>query len=178
MLEYKSRILVLFYLLGFFLGIVYMNVISRDYISAIGIFASGFTEQFIESDITDSSYLWYLVKLRALPALILSVAGTTRIRKISVAAFLIWTGLLCGVCFTSAVIGRGLTGILICLVSQLPHIGCYLFAYGILLMTIYFYPKKQWNYEKTIAFCLAICMGIALEYKANPILVKMILKRI
>ena len=102
----------------------------------------------------------------------------TRFRRIGSTVFLVWTGILCGVYFTCAVMNHGVSGVLFCVVGLLPHMACYLFAYGILFMTIFFYPKKQWNYEKTIAFCLAICMGIALEYKANPILVKMILKRI
>ena len=111
-------------------------------------------------------------------AIILALIGMTRLRRIGSTVFLVWTGILCGVYFTCAVMNHGVSGVLFCVVGLLPHMACYLFAYGILFMTIFFYPKKQWNYEKTIAFCLAICMGIALEYKANPVLVKMILKRI
>ena len=148
MIKNQSRVVILIYMIGFLLGIVYMNMSAGEYISSMGIFNRNFAEQFQKTDIKGVQYLGYLVRLRVLPAIILALIGMTRFRRIGSTVFLVWTGILCGVYFTCA------------------------------FMTIFFYPKKQWNYEKTIAFCLAICMGIALEYKANPILVKMILKRI
>ena len=178
MIKNQSRVVILIYMIGFLLGIVYMNMSAGEYISSMGIFNRNFTEQFQKADIKGVQYLGYLVRLRVLPAIILALIGTTRFRRIGSTVFLVWTGILCGVYFTCAVMNHGVSGVLFCVVGLLPHMACYLFAYGILFMTIFFYPKKQWNYEKTIAFCLAICMGIALEYKANPILVKMILKRI
>lgn len=178
MIKNQSRVVILIYMIGFLLGIVYMNMSAGEYISSMGIFNRNFAEQFRKADIKGVQYLGYLVRLRVLPAIILALIGTTRFRRIGSTVFLVWTGILCGVYFTCAVMNHGVSGVLFCVVGLLPHMACYLFAYGILFMTIFFYPKKQWNYEKTIAFCLAICMGIALEYKANPILVKMILKRI
>ena len=170
MIKNQSRVVILIYMIGFLLGIVYMNMSAGEYISSMGIFNRNFAEQFQKTDIKGVQYLGYLVRLRVLPAIILALIGMTRFRRIGSTVFLVWTGILCGVYFTCAVMNHGVRGV--------PHMACYLFAYGILFMTIFFYPKKQWNYEKTIAFCLAICMGIALEYKANPVLVKMILKRI
>ena len=178
MIKNQSRVVILIYMIGFLLGIVYMNMSAGEYISSMGIFNRDFAEQFQKADIEGVQYLGYLVRLRVLPAIILALIGMTRFRRIGSTVFLVWTGILCGVYFTCAVMNHGVSGVLFCVVGLLPHMACYLFAYGILFMTIFFYPKKQWNYEKTIAFCLAICMGIALEYKANPILVKMILKRI
>ena len=178
MIKNQSRVVILIYMIGFLLGIVYMNMSAGEYISSMGIFNRDFAEQFQKADIEGVQYLGYLIRLRVLPAIILAILGTTRFRKIGSTAFLVWTGILCGVYFTCAVMNHGVSGVLFCVVGLLPHMACYLFAYGILLMTIFFYPKKQWNYEKTIAFCLAICMGIALEYKANPVLVKLILKRV
>lgn len=178
MIKNQSRLVILIYMIGFLLGIVYMNMSAGEYISSMGIFNRDFAEQFQKADIEGVQYLGYLIRLRVLPAIILAILGTTRFRKIGSTAFLVWTGILCGVYFTCAVMNRGVSGVLFCMAGLLPHMVCYLFAYGILLMTIFFYPKKQWNYEKTIAFCLAICMGIALEYKANPVLVKLILKRV
>ena len=178
MIKNQSRVVILIYMIGFLLGIVYMNMSAGEYISSMGILNRNFAEQFQKTDIKGVQYLGYLVRLRVLPAIILALIGMTRFRRIGSTVFLVWTGILCGVYFTCAVMNHGVSGVLFCVVGLLPHMACYLFAYGILFMTIFFYPKKQWNYEKTIAFCLAICMGIALEYKANPVLVKMILKRI
>ena len=178
MMKNQSRVVILIYMMGFLLGIVYVNMNSGEYISAMGIFNQNFAEQFQKADIEGVQYLGYLIRLRVIPAIILAIIGTTRFRRIGSTVFLVWTGMLCGVYFTCAVMNYGVSGVLLCVAGLLPHMICYLFAYGILLMTIFFYPKKQWNYEKTIAFCLAICMGVALEYKANPILVKLILKKI
>ena len=168
--------MILIYMIGFLLGIVYVNMVSGEYIYSVGIFNRNFADQFQKADLEGLQYLVYLIRLRIMPAIILAIIGTTRFRRIGSVMFLVWTGMLCGVYFTCAVMNRGVGGVLLCVAGLLPHMVCYLFAYGIMLMTIFFYPQKHWNYEKTIAFCLAICMGIALEYKANPILVKLILK--
>ena len=152
MIKNQSRVVILIYMIGFLLGIVYMNMSAGEYISSMGIFNRNFAEQFRKADIDGVQYLGYLVRLRVLPAIILALIGTTRFRRIGSAVFLVWTGMLCGVYFTCAVMNHGVSGVLFCVVGLLPHMACYLFAYGILLMTIFFYPKKQWNYEKTIAF--------------------------
>lgn len=174
----QSKAMILIYLAGFFAGILYMNLVSGRYFTGVGMLDSAMTELFVESDVSQMSYLWYLIKIRLLPILVLLAFGMTRLRRVVSAAFLIWTGLLCGMVFTYAVVSQGVLGLVLCTCALFPQIFCYIVGYGLLLMTICYYPEKHWNYEKIMVFCLAICIGIALEYKSNPIMVKLVLKAV
>ena len=119
MIKNQSRVVILIYMIGFLLGIVYMNMSVGEYISSMGIFNRNFAEQFQKADIKGVQYLGYLVRLRVLPAIILALIGTTRFRRIGSTVFLVWTGILCGVYFTCAVMNHGVSGVLFCVVGLL-----------------------------------------------------------
>lgn len=112
MIKNQSRVVILIYMIGFLLGIVYMNMSAGEYISSMGIFNRNFAEQFQKADIKGVQYLGYLVRLRVLPAIILALIGMTRFRRIGSTVFLVWTGILCGVYFTCAVMNHGVSGVL------------------------------------------------------------------
>lgn len=42
---------ILFYMLGFFIGIVYANLMSKDYITSMGIFNEFFLSQYMQADV-------------------------------------------------------------------------------------------------------------------------------
>lgn len=178
MMKNHGRVLILFYMAGFVGGILYTNLISKDYVAVLGIFNDYFLNQYIQTDIIDTSYLWYLIKVRIVPLFCIILLGATRIRKLVVVVFLIWTGFLCGMIFTTATLKMGVKGIILCLVALSPQAMLYMIGYAILLIGLYYYPKIGWNFQKTIAVLLAICIGIALECYMNPILVKMFLKTV
>ncbi|MDO4311689.1 MAG: stage II sporulation protein M [Eubacteriales bacterium] len=178
MIRNHGRVMVLFYMAGFLGGILYTNLVSKDYVAALGIFNDYFLNQYIQTDIADGSYLWYLIKVRLTPLLCIMFLGATRVRKLTVVVFLIWTGFLCGMIFTSATLKMGVKGIVLCLAALLPQMIFYVIGYAILLIGVYYYPKIGWNFQKTIAVLLAICIGIALECYMNPVLVKMFLKTV
>ena len=46
MIKNQSRVVILIYMIGFLLGIVYMNMSAGEYISSMGIFNRNFAEQF------------------------------------------------------------------------------------------------------------------------------------
>ena len=75
MIKNQSRVVILIYMIGFLLGIVYMNMSAGEYISSMGIFNRNFAEQFQKTDIKGVQYLGYLVRLRVLPAIILALIG-------------------------------------------------------------------------------------------------------
>ena len=58
---------------GFLLGIVYVNFIARKYMAEPGIFSDFFLNQFQSVSIDVKEYIWYLLRLRAVP--ILALAG-------------------------------------------------------------------------------------------------------
>lgn len=173
-----GRVMILLFMAGFLSGILYTNIVSRYYVATLGIFNEYFLNQYIQTDIMSVSYLWYLIKVRVTPLLVLLLLGAARIRKPAVVIFLIWTGFLCGIIFTSATLNMGVKGIILCFAAMLPQMAFYIIGYAILLIGFYYYPKIGWDFRKTIAVILAICIGIALEYYMNPILVKLFLKTV
>ena len=52
---------ILFYMLGFFIGIVYANLMSKDYITSMGIFNEFFLSQYMQADVdvAELSGMWY-----------------------------------------------------------------------------------------------------------------------
>ena len=127
MIKNQSRVVILIYMIGFLLGIVYMNMSAGEYISSMGIFNRNFAEQFQKTDIKGVQYLGYLVRLRVLPAIILALIGMTRFRRIGSTVFLVWTGILCGVYFTCAVMNHGVRGVVFFFVCFVATIGCFFF---------------------------------------------------
>lgn len=57
MIKNQSRVVILIYMIGFLLGIVYMNMSAGEYISSMGIFNRNFAEQFQKTDIKGVQYL-------------------------------------------------------------------------------------------------------------------------
>lgn len=174
----RRKHFILLYMLGFFFGILYANVVSKDYVAAVGIFNEYFLNQFVQTEIVVQDYLWYILRIRIMPLVALGVMGCLRIRKAVVVCFLLWTGLLCGILFTSAVMKMGLKGIVLCLVAALPQFILYIAGYVLVLWYLYNYPVSRWNMTKTVAFAVFISLGILLECYVNPILMKMFLKTI
>lgn len=81
-----GRVMVLFYMAGFLGGILYTNLISKDYVAALGIFNDYFLNQFVQADLAGGSYLWYLIKIRMAPLLLILLPPAVRI-KLTVAVF-------------------------------------------------------------------------------------------
>lgn len=176
MIKNYGRVMISFYMAGFIGGILYTNMVSKDYVAALGIFNDYFLNQYIQAELAGGSYLWYLIKIRMAPLFGVFLLGAERMRKLTVAVFLIWTGFLCGMIFTSAAMKLGMKGIVLCLAALFPQAVFYAVGYAALVMGLYYYPKINWNFQKTIAVFLAICIGVALECYMSPVLVKIILK--
>lgn len=167
---------VLFYMAGFFIGILYANLMSKDYITSIGILDNFFLEQYIQVEIDTAEFLWYVAYIRFLPAALLFAAGCTRLRKGAALAYILWTGFSSGMILVAAVMKMGVKGIILCLISLTPQILCYVAAYLMLLWFLYAYPSVRWNPSKTVCFVLFLLVGIVLEAYINPVIMKMFLK--
>ena len=169
---------IVFYMLGFLGGILYTNIVSKDYVAVIGIFNDYFLNQYIQTELVTQEYLWYILRIRVIPLAAIAVIGCTRIRKGAVVCFLLWTGFLSGMLFTSAVIKMGIKGIILCLIAVTPQFVFYIMGYVIVLWCLYTYPISKWNFSKIAVVILAVASGIVLECYVNPILVKLFLKTI
>mgnify|MGYP000180650485 CR=1 FL=1 len=166
----------LIYMLGFFLGIIYLNVASTRYVVDVGIWSEWFRSQYLGYDLKSFDYMWYVAQIRLLPAGGLAILGGTKFRKIAAYLFLLWAGLASGMILTSALLMLGVKGLILCVISMLPHFLCYIPAYAMLLLYLFRYPVSEWNSTKTLSFVLFLTMGIALECLVNPVLLKMFLR--
>lgn len=167
----KKQFLV-FFMPGFFLGIIYVNFIARKYMAEPGIFSDYFLDQFTAAQIDVREYLPYLLRLRLSPLLALAALSFTKVRKPAAVLFLVWTGFSGGVLISSAAAGLGIRGTFLCVTALLPQFLCYIPAYLILLWYCYSAPRTQWNRQKTIFLVLAMSVGIILELYVNPVLVR------
>lgn len=161
-----------FFMPGFLLGIIYVNFIARKYMAEPGIFSDYFLNQFQSSSIDAREYIWYLLRLRAVPFLVLAGLSFTKARKISAVLFLVWTGISGGILISAAVLNMGIKGSLLCIVGLFPQFLLYIPAYVVLLWHCYTAPQTHWNRQKTLFVSLAMAVGIILEMYVNPVLVK------
>ena len=168
--------MVVWYMLGFFCGILYANFIAGNYITVTGIFHEYFLSQYIQIEIVKEEYLLYLVKCRLVPFVLLACAGYTRIRKPAAVACLLWTGFSGGVLAVAAVLRMGAKGILLCLAGIFPQIIFYLLGYAVVLWYLYQYPHSRWDKGKTIFVVVMMAAGVLIEAYVNPIIVKIIMR--
>ena len=175
-IQRRQRYPILIYMLGFFLGIIYLNVASTRYVVDVGIWSEWFRSQYLGYDLKSFDYMWYVAQIRLLPAGGLAILGGTKFRKIAAYLFLLWAGLASGMILTSALLMLGVKGFILCVISMLPHFLCYIPAYAMLLLYLFRYPVSEWNSTKTLSFVLFLTMGIALECLVNPVLLKMFLR--
>ena len=67
-------------MLGFFLGIIYLNVASTRYVVDVGIWSEWFRSQYLGYDLKSFDYMWYIAQIRLLPAGGLAILGGTKFR--------------------------------------------------------------------------------------------------
>lgn len=164
--------LLAFFMPGFLLGILYVNFAAKKYMAEPGIFSEYFLNQFQAVQIDTREYLWYLLRLRALPFLVLGGLAFTRLRRLSAAVFLIWAGASGGILISTAVLNMGIRGSLLCVTGLLPQFLFYIPAYLVLFWYCFSSPQGKWNRQKTVFIVLCMITGIILELYVNPILVK------
>ena len=103
-IQRRQRYPILIYMLGFFLGIIYLNVASTRYVVDVGIWSEWFRSQYLGYDLKSFDYMWYVAQIRLLPAGGLAILGGTKFRKIAAYLFLLWAGLASGMILTSALL--------------------------------------------------------------------------
>ncbi len=172
----NKKFLAVFCMLGFFAGIIYANLMSKDYIASIGIFNEFFLDQYSQAEIDVMEYMWYVIRIRVTPVILIAALGSTRLRRAVAAAFLAWTGFGGGMIMTSAVLKMGIKGLILCLIALTPHFIFYAAGYMVLLWYLYTCPESKWNMAKTVSMILFITVGVLLECYVNPIIMELFLK--
>lgn len=169
----KNQLLIILIAVGFFVGILYENIVSKNNGIAMEMFQPYFLKQFLQMKIVAEEYLWYIARARAIPFLLLCILGCLRWKKTVAGIWVAWIGFSTGVVVVSAVIQLGIKGILFCLACLFPHIICYTLAYSVLLLYLFYYPRRQWGGAKTIFVVLTLFLGIVMETYLGPFFIKM-----
>ena len=175
-IQENKKFLIVFCMLGFLIGIVYGNVMSKDYIASMGIFNEFFLTQYSQAEIDVMEYMWYVIRVRVVPLVLVAALGCTRLRKAVAGTFLAWTGFCGGMLMTSAVLKMGVKGVILCLIALTPHFVFYGAGYIVLLWYIFTDPESKWNLSKTVSMILFVSLGILLECYVNPIIMELFIK--
>lgn len=178
MQRYFQRNIWMLCVVGFVGGILYSNCIAKEYLLSLVFLDHYNLNQFVQTGSKDISYLFHLIKIRLIPFAAMFLFRTNRFWKLFVSLFLVWTGFLCGIIFTAATIKMGLKGIFLSLIVILPHGIFYVLGYGLLILYLDGFNRKNMEYNQIIIFLAFICIGIALEFCVNPIMVKFFIKMI
>lgn len=171
----KKMMFVLF-VLGFLIGILYVNLASGQFVADSGVFSDYFLNQYASVTICTEEYVIYLMGIRLVPFLIMVGLSFTKMRKVSAYIFLVWTGFSGGMLLSMAAYSMGSRGILLCMAGIFPHFLFYIPAYLVVLWYAVVYPQNRWNRQKTIFVVLMLAMGLVLEGCVNPVLMRMFVK--
>ena len=174
-LHARKQILV-FFMPGFLLGILYVNIFAKQTITETQIFSAYFLTQYAMTDVAQREYLLYLIRVRIVPFVIAVALTFTKVRKISAAVIVLWTGFSSGILLSLAVLDMRIKGILFCIIGIFPHFLFYIASYAVILLYSWRYPRNQWNQQKSVFIVLMMAVGIMLEGYISPKLIKIFLK--
>lgn len=172
----KGQLLIIFIAVGFFIGIIYENVISRGNVLFSELFLRSNLELYLQTNVIGEKYLWYVVKARMVILATVCILGCFRWKKLFVILCLFACGFFAGIISVAAVMQLGIKGILLCLAGILPQGIFYVMAYSMLFLYWFRYPESRWNRTKLLFVVVMFLTGIILEIYVNPVLVKLIIR--
>ena len=135
---------------GFLLGICSANLWMKQYVLDIGILNQYFLEQYNRADIVYEAYLWYLVKSRGTPFVLLLAAAGTRYRKTAVMLTVVWLGFCFGMVICMAIIKLGSKGIVLIVTALAPQGIFYAMAGIVLFRYMLEYPMVRWDHYRVL----------------------------
>ena len=172
----KGQLLIIFLAVGFFIGIIYENVISRGSVTFSELFLRSNLERCLQTNVIGEKYLWYVVKARTIILATMCILGCCRWKKCFAILCLTICGFFAGMMSVVAVMQLGIMGILLCVAAIFPQGLFYVMGYSILFLYWFRYPESRWNRAKLLFVSIMFLSGIVLEVYVNPILVKFIIK--
>lgn len=177
-IQQSKKNMAVFYMAGFFIGILYANIVSKQYVTASGIFSEYFLSQYAGIEVIAEEYIAYIIRVRVLPIIPIIILGQTKVRKPMVICWVVWLGFSSGMLLVAAIVQMGMKGILLCIIGITPQFIFYILSYSVLLWYFYTYPISKWNYGKAVFVVLTMVLGMASEVYINPILMKMFINTI
>lgn len=174
----KNQLLFLCLAVGFFVGIIYQNLLYTRGAVALELFEKERLQQYLQIDVMTEKYLWYVLKERILLFGLVCLCGSMRWRKALATVLLFVMGFLLGMLGVIATLQLGGKGILFCLTALLPHGIFYGMAISMLLLYWFHAPHREWNRVKTIFVIFMFLVGILVETYVNPFLLKFMVRMI
>ncbi len=179
--EAKKRKLLSFFLAGFVLGVFYIILLGHSENSNM-LMSSYFFSKYQYMEYSSLDLLGYILKSRLSILIFLWLMGLTVIGSMTVLLFSLWVGFSFGLILTMAVLKLGMAGILLCIISMMPQYLVYFPAFLFGLLRIYEMSRtKKWSgaYAGMFGITLVLVLiGALLESYVNPLLLKMLLKKI
>lgn len=172
-IQQRKKYISLLLLAGFFLGILYANLVAKKYMVSTGIFSEHFLSQYVAIELIPEEYLVYILQIRLFPVVGFLLIGQTKFRKPAVVGWILWIGFSLGMLIVASIMQLGASGILLCMIGMTPQFLFYAMAYIVFLWYLYTYPASAWNRGKTIFVVLTMALGILTEVYVNPILMKL-----
>lgn len=169
-IQEAKKIFAVLLVIGFLIGIVYVNIFAKAYVASMGIFNDYFLSQYSGAELNTEEYILYIAKIRLIPVLLLLVTGCTDYKRTAASICLLWTGFSSGLILSASVLKMGIKGVLLCLTGIMPHFICYIAAYFMMLLYLFSYPDIRWNSSKTVSMILFLLLGIISECYVNPVL--------
>lgn len=168
MQKIQNQLLTICLAVGFLIGILYENLFSIDDTILENI------TQNLQTEIVAEEYIWYILKLRIIPLAVILLFGTLQAKKVLSVMVTTWTGFLAGVFMVGAVVEMGAKGLLFSFVGIFPHMIFYWLSYGMILVYLFHYPRKNWNLSRTIFVILTMVLGVVTEVYLNPPLLRLL----
>ncbi len=157
---------------GILAGTCFANI-SKTFCLSWGIFNSSYFANY--NDITvNSVMLWqYIAKNRLQNIAAVTLFGLTRFRKLFLSIYLVYIGACFGTFLSIAIMRFGIAGILIYILSVLPH---YIF-YGLAVYILYnlLLRRQICRKNKIVLFIVVLCAmaaGTYCEAYINPYIIK------
>lgn len=172
----KNQLLIIFLVVGFLIGVIYENVISKNQVVTTEIFMKSNLQRYLQTDVIAEKYFWYVIKERVIFLAVICVFSCMRWKKLFVAICLILIGFFSGTFCVAAVLQLGMKGIFLCFAGMFPQMIFYGFLYGMLFVHWFRFPEKQWNRTKMIFVILMFVVGMVLEIYVNPMIVKFVIR--
>lgn len=168
----KGQLLIVILVVGFFVGIIYENVVSESSVVFVEIFSKNGLQLYLQTEIIAEKYFQYVIKSRMFLAAIMCLGIFLKWKKIFVGFLLGMIGFFAGIIVVSAVLQLGIKGILLVVLGILPQGIFYGMAGWILLTYLFDYPRRQWNRMKCVFTILMFIVGVILETYVNPLFIR------
>ena len=171
----KNQLLIILLVVGFLIGVIYENIVSKNQIVTTEIFSKSNLQRYLQTDVIAEKYFFYVIKDRMSFLLVICALSCVKWKKIFVSLCLIIIGYFAGTFCVASVLHLGIKGILLCIAGVFPQILFYGFLYSMLFIHWFHFPSRQWNRTKMLFILIMFVIGLILEIYVNPLVVKYVI---